>query len=77
MKRVMVTLSKELSRKLVARAKAERRSISACAALIIENDINQTFAELRAVENARSLGLDPVEILTTAAEQKLTSEATA
>lgn len=77
MPRITVSVPESLRRAAVKKAATERRSISSYLATLIENDIDQSRVEKRVIAEARRLGLDPVEILTTAAEQKLTSEATA
>lgn len=80
MARLTVSLPQNIARAASKKARIDRRSVSAYVAKLIEDDVASGAPESLIVNKARALetlGLDPVEILTTAAEQKLTSEATA
>jgi len=61
--RVMVNLPRDVKKRLIARARLERRSASNLAVKLIEEGIAQTQTEVEASAELRALGADPVMAL--------------
>jgi hypothetical protein len=61
--RVMVNLPRDVKKRLIARARLERRSASNLAVKLIEEGIAQTQTEVEASTELRALGIDPAMAL--------------
>lgn len=59
----MVNIPGDVKKRLIARAKVERRSVSNLAVKLIEEGISQSAEELAASAELRALGADPVMAL--------------
>lgn len=59
----MVNIPGDVKKRLIARAKSERRSVSNLAVKLIEEGIAQSAEELAASTELRALGADPVMAL--------------